>query len=78
MINQTLENLKLDLKEIVKGLGVEEDIDIFFEVPKDPSFGDYSVNVAMRLAKVLRKAPIMIANEIISNIDLKKHNLAKV
>ena len=78
MINQTLENLKLDLKEIVKGLGVEEDIDIFFEVPKDPSFGDYSVNVAMRLAKVLRKAPIMIANEIISKIDLKKHNLAKV
>ena len=78
MINQTLENLKLDLKEIVKGLGVEEDIDIFFEVPKDPSFGDYSVNVAMRLAKVLRKAPIMIANEIISKIELKKHNLAKV
>ena len=78
MINQTLENLKLDLKAIIKDLGVEEDIDIFFEVPKDPSFGDYSVNVAMRLARVLRKAPLVIANEIISKIDLKKNNLSKV
>ena len=78
MINQTLENLKLDLKEIIKGLGVEEDIDIFFEVPKDPSFGDYSVNVAMRLARSLRKAPLMIANDIVSKIDLKKNNLSKV
>ena len=78
MINQTLENLKLDLKEIIKDLGVEEDIDIFFEVPKDPSFGDYSVNVAMRLARSLRKAPLVIANEIISKIDLKKNNLSKV
>ncbi|MBP5551350.1 MAG: arginine--tRNA ligase [Bacilli bacterium] len=78
MINQTLDNLKLDLKEIIKDLGVEEDIDIFFEVPKDPSFGDYSVNVAMRLARVLRKAPLVIANEIISKIDLKKNNLSKV
>ncbi|MBO7086331.1 MAG: arginine--tRNA ligase, partial [Bacilli bacterium] len=47
-------------------------------VPKDPSFGDYSVNVAMRLARVLRKAPLVIANEIISKIDLKKNNLSKV
>ena len=78
MINQTLEKLKLDLKEIIKGLGVEEDIDIFFEVPKDPSFGDYSVNVAMRLARYLRKAPLMIANDIVSKIDLKKNNLSKV
>ena len=78
MINQTLENLKLDLKEIIKELGVEEDIDIFFEVPKDPSFGDYSVNVAMRLARSLRKAPLMIANDIVSKIDLKKNNLSKV
>ena len=78
MINQTLGKLKLDLKEIIKGLGVEEDIDIFFEVPKDPSFGDYSVNVAMRLARYLRKAPLMIANDIVSKIDLKKNNLSKV
>ena len=78
MINQTLENLKLDLKKIIKELGVEEDIDIFFEVPKDATFGDYSVNVAMRLARALRKSPLMIANDIVSKIDLKKNNLSKV
>ena len=78
MINKTLDGLKLELEKIIKELGVNEDIDIFFEVPKDSSFGDYSVNVAMRLAKVLKKAPIMIANDIVSKIDLKKNNLSKV
>lgn len=78
MINQTLEKLKNELKEIVKGLGVEEEIDVFFEVPKDPSFGDYSVNIAMRLAKVLKRPPLMIANDIVSKVDLKKNSLSKV
>ena len=78
MINQTLENLKIELSNIIKSLGVEEDIDIFFEVPKDPTFGDYSVNVAMRLARVLRKPPLVIANEIVEKIDLKKNSLSKV
>ena len=78
MINQTLEKLKNELKEIVKGLGVEEEIDVFFEVPKDPSFGDYSVNIAMRLAKVLKRSPLIIANDIVSKIDLKKNSLSKV
>ena len=78
MINQTLEKLKNELKEIVKGLGVEEEIDVFFEVPKDPSFGDYSVNIAMRLAKVLKRSPLIIANDIVSKVDLKKNSLSKV
>ena len=78
MINLFLNNLKDELKNIIKEMGVEEEIDIFFDVPKDPTFGDYSTNVAMRLAKPLRKAPFMIANEIINKLDKEKNHLSKV
>lgn len=78
MINTLLQNLKEDLKKIIMELGVNEEIDIFFDIPKDSTFGDYSTNVAMRLAKSLKKAPVMIANDIINKIDLQKNHLEKV
>ena len=77
MIETILNLIKENIKEILKNLGVEEEYDILFEVPKEESFGDYSTNIAMRLARVLRKAPMMIANEIISKLDLEKLHLEK-
>ncbi|MEG0961180.1 MAG: arginine--tRNA ligase, partial [Erysipelotrichaceae bacterium] len=38
-----------------------EDNFVVIEMPKDPSFGDYSTNVAMRLAKELHQNPRVIA-----------------
>ena len=80
MINELLNNLKLDIIKSIKDkydLDIEEK-DIFFDTPKDKLHGDYSINIAMRLAKPLRKAPIIIANEIIENIDNDKNHLEKV
>ena len=77
MIETILDLIKENIKEILKNLGVEEEYDILFEVPKEEAFGDYSTNIAMRLARVLRKAPMMIANEIISKLDLEKLHLEK-
>jgi arginyl-tRNA synthetase len=42
---------------------------IEIEVPKDEGFGDLSTPVAMGLAKMLKKAPRKIAEEIVSHID---------
>lgn len=78
MINVFLNNLKEELQNIIKELGVTEEQDIQFDIPKDTAFGDYSTNISMRLAKALRKAPIMIANEIVSKIDKEKNHLSKV
>lgn len=78
MIELFLQNLKEDLQAIIKQMGVNEDIEISFDIPKDSNFGDYSTNLAMRLAKALHKAPVVIANEIISKIDLEKNHLSKV
>ena len=77
MIETILNLIKENIKEVLKNLGVEEEYDILFEVPKEETFGDYSTNIAMRLARVLRKAPMMIANEIISKLDLEKLHLEK-
>ncbi len=78
MINEILDSLKNRIQEIIKELGVSEEVDVFFETPKEESHGDYSTNVAMRLARALRKAPIMIANDIVSKINLEEFHLSKV
>lgn len=77
MIESILNSIKKEINLVLKEMGVEEDIEIFFEVPKEESFGDYSTNVAMRLAKVLRKAPFAIANDIIAKLDLEALHLEK-
>lgn len=77
MLNQILTNLRTTLNDIIIKLGVTDPQDIFFEVPKDDSFGDYSTNIAMRLAKSLRQNPVLIAKKIVEKIDLPKNHLAK-
>ena len=69
MIELFLKNLKEDLQAIIKEMGVSEEVEISFDIPKDTAFGDYSTNIAMRLAKTLHKAPALIANEIVSKLD---------
>ncbi|MFC1667239.1 arginine--tRNA ligase [Candidatus Omnitrophota bacterium] len=41
---------------------------IYLEVPKEKKFGDFSTNIAMRLAKSLKKAPEKIAVGIVKEI----------
>lgn len=45
-----------------------EDNMIMVERPRDPKMGDYSTNIAMRLAKSLHKKPVDIANELIVSL----------
>lgn len=78
MINNILNNIKSKINQIIKELGVLEEFEIFFETPKDPTFGDFSTNIAMRLSKSLRKNPVMIAQDIVSRINPKTLNLSKI
>ena len=77
MIESILNNIKQTIKEVLSDMGVTEEVEILFEVPKEENFGDYSTNVAMRLARVLRKAPIAIANDIISKLNCEALHLEK-
>lgn len=55
------------LQTILSDLGVH-DIVPEMQAPEDPSHGEYTTNVAMRLAKVLKKSPMHIAKELQENI----------
>lgn len=44
--------------------------DISIEIPREKGHGDFSTNIAMQITKVAKKAPRMIAETIIKNIDL--------
>jgi len=57
--------------DAVLKLGVEISNDeICIEVPKDKTFGEFSVNTAMKLASKLRKNPVQIAKDIVQNINI--------
>lgn len=65
--NSLIELIKVSLKEKY-GLNVDDSL-VMIEIPKDKANGDYSTNVAMRLAKELKKAPVAIANELKEELE---------
>ncbi len=50
------------IEEYIRALGVSVVADV--SVPENPAHGDYSTNVAMKLARELKKAPLQIAEEL--------------
>lgn len=63
------EQIKTILEAILKKLELNVDMPIEVEVPNDRSHGDFSSNVALKLAKVAHKSPMVLAEEIKDNID---------
>lgn len=79
------EQVKDALKEeiiaaVVKaGLADESQVpDVLLEVPKDKTHGDYSTNMAMRLARIAKKAPRQIAEDIVKAFDKGKASIEKL
>ena len=69
------EILKNAIKKALEKLNVG-DIEIEINKPTLQENGDYSSNIAMKLARVLKKNPLEIANEIVNNIS--DDNITKV
>ncbi len=59
-----MRNKILDL--LRKATGIEK---IVLDVPKERAFGDYSINIAMALAKEQKKSPRIVAQEIKEKIE---------
>ncbi|MDQ0207077.1 arginine--tRNA ligase [Alkalicoccobacillus murimartini] len=81
----SVEQIKQVLREEIKaaiveaGLAEVQDIpDILLETPKEKSHGDYASNVAMQLARIAKKAPKQIAEEITQRLNQEKASVAKV
>jgi arginyl-tRNA synthetase len=81
IVEQMKEKIKEEIKAAVlkAGLATEEQIpNVILEVPKDKAHGDYSTNMAMQLARVAKKAPRMIAEDIVNHFDKTKASIEKI
>ena len=76
---QLQDDIKAHIKAIVQELGYgDETFNPIIEEPKDRKNGDYSTNCAMQLAKVARKAPRVIAEEITSRFDQTSYHVERI
>lgn len=64
------DTIRAALGALLAEMGAPDAVMIQLERPRDPSHGDLSTNVAMLLAKELRRAPRQIADEIAERLDL--------
>jgi arginyl-tRNA synthetase len=81
VLAQTEVNLKEQISAAVlkAGLATEAELpDIILEKPKDKSHGDFATNIAMQLARIAKKAPRQIAEDIVANLDASKASVEKV
>jgi len=65
-------------KAALSKLGVDNIEDITFETPNNPEFGDVATNIAMQMARELKKNPRVIAQEIIDNLDYNNEVIERV
>ncbi|PLR78990.1 arginine--tRNA ligase [Bacillus sp. V3-13] len=81
IVEQVQSKLKQEIKAAVvkANLAAEQDVpDVVLEIPKEKTHGDYSTNMAMQLARIAKKAPRAIAEELISHFDRSKASIEKI
>jgi arginyl-tRNA synthetase len=61
-----------ELTRAARALGAPEPITPVLERPRDPTFGEWTTNLAMTLAKPLRRKPQDIAGDLIGRMDLSR------
>ncbi len=62
----------------LKALGVDGDLSITFEKPRQAEHGDLTTNVAMVLAKAQRRNPRQLATDIVAKLDIDSSLVSKV
>ncbi|MEH7480716.1 arginine--tRNA ligase [Neobacillus drentensis] len=81
IVEQVQSKLKEEIRAAVlkAGLATEDQIPaVVLETPKEKAHGDYSTNMAMQLTRVARKAPRVIAEALIENMDRSKASIEKI
>lgn len=66
------------LNDSLKNIAPDVEFQINLEKPKNPENGDISSNIAFTLSKQLRKAPVQIANDILSNIKYDEKYISEI
>ena len=69
--------IRAELVRAARALGVTDDIEPVMERPRDPAHGDWATNLAMTLARPLKKKPADIAKELIATMNLADAGVAE-
>jgi arginyl-tRNA synthetase len=64
--------IRAELSRAALALGAPAPVDPLLERPRDPEFGEWTTNLAMTLARPLRRKPQDIARELIGAMDLSR------
>lgn len=64
-----VDKLQAEIERALREMGVQRPVPVALERPRNPEHGDWATNVALTLAKPLRKAPRQIADELAERID---------
>ncbi|HSU13594.1 arginine--tRNA ligase [Longimicrobium sp.] len=63
------DKLQAELQRVLGEMGVDAGHPVTLERPRNPDHGDWATNVALTLAKPLRRSPRQIADELAGRID---------
>lgn len=72
------EYLNLLFDNLSEKLEYIKNVDVQFSVPNQEGYGDYSTNVAMLLAKQLKKSPLIIAKEIVQSLEYDSQKISRI
>jgi len=72
------ELIRAALIDAARELGAPENVEPLLERPRDPSHGEWATNLAMMLARPLRKRPADIARALVAGLDLGKAGVERV
>jgi arginyl-tRNA synthetase len=71
------EVIRAELVRAARALGVTDAVEPVIERPRDPSHGDWASNLAMMLARPLKKKPAEIAKDLIAAMNLEDAGVAE-
>ncbi|MGH7664971.1 MAG: arginine--tRNA ligase [Gemmatimonadaceae bacterium] len=69
--------IRAALIDAARSLGAPEPIDPQLERPRDPAHGEWATNMALLLARPLRRKPREIAESLVANLDLQRVGVAR-
>ncbi|WP_091659475.1 arginine--tRNA ligase [Alteribacillus iranensis] len=81
IVEDRKEKIKTEIARAVEaaGLAAKEDIPaVILETPKEKDHGDFATNIAMQLARVAKKAPRLIADDIVQHMKTSEISIEKV
>jgi arginyl-tRNA synthetase len=66
-----VERIRGELTRAARALGAPDPVEPVLERPRDPQFGEWATNLAMTLARPLKKSPRDVANALVAAMDLR-------